>query len=275
MKERFRALRPLHWLKNLLVLAPLFFSGNLTDVSLSLKELLAFAGFCCASSHIYIVNDIADVDSDRAGGPRAGRPFSSGKVSRNDMAAMAAVTAAAALYVAVSIGGGYLYSILFYVAVMHLYTFFFKRLGIAGVLLISAGMLVRIFSGAAAISVPVSHWVYPCAFLLAFYVVYGKRLYNMEPGETRNLELSIFRISGILTFAAYIAYSFSGVGIEKYNTTFLWITAPFVAAAIFRYHGIILQAGDRYEHLQAVLRDVPLIATVTIWAAVFAGLIYL
>ena len=103
----------------------------------------------------------------------------------------------------------------------------------------------------------------------------GKRIFHVAYGKgSTALEKTLFRVSGVLTGVGYLAYCLSGAGLEKYGTTQMWITAPFVLAALYRYHVVVARpAGDR-EHLQAVLSDAPLLLTVIAWAAVFATLIY-
>jgi len=215
-----KALRPLHWLKNLLVLAPVFFSGNAGDLDLVLRELAAFAGFCAAAGHIYVVNDLADAARDLADPARRGRPYASGSISRNAMIALAAASALAATASSIFTGAGFLAVLAGYTALMYIYTFFLKRFGSAGVIAIAAGMLLRILAGAVAIGVPVSPWVYPCAFLLAFYVVTGKRIYDSS-GGAGVFDAALFKFSGVLTGILYLVYCFSGAGQVKYQTTHL------------------------------------------------------
>ena len=61
MKDYIRLLRPKHYLKNVLVLLPLFFSGRFFEGQLLIKAAAGFAAFCLLSSFIYIINDIRDV----------------------------------------------------------------------------------------------------------------------------------------------------------------------------------------------------------------------
>ena len=58
MKDYIRLLRPKHYLKNVLVLLPLFFSGRFFEGQLLIKAAAGFAAFCLLSSFIYIINDI-------------------------------------------------------------------------------------------------------------------------------------------------------------------------------------------------------------------------
>ena len=92
------ALRPRQWTKNLVVFAaPLFdFSVNVQSV---LGSLLAFILFCAASSSFYLLNDIADVESDRQHPVKCQRPIAAGLVSVPIALGMAVVLLSSAVTV--------------------------------------------------------------------------------------------------------------------------------------------------------------------------------
>ena len=60
-------MRPREWSKNLLVFSGVIFSKSLTDSHNLWVSLLGFLIFCCASSGVYLFNDLCDLRD----GPRA------------------------------------------------------------------------------------------------------------------------------------------------------------------------------------------------------------
>lgn len=268
-----KAMRPLHWVKNLLVLAPVFFSGNLFSPDILLKELAAFVSFCLISSHVYLVNDIIDLDSDRSDVEKQNRIIASGQLTIRNAFITSMLLAVFAIISSFILNKHFALCILVYVFLTHIYSLFLKKLYIPGIAAIAAGMLLRILAGAIAINVEISPWVYPSAFILTFYVVAGKRIYDY--GKESKLEKTVFLISGIFTTAVYTIYTFSGVGQEKYGTDYLWTTIPLVAAACARYFQVITKHNGSSEHLLSTLSDLPLILVVFCWALVFGFLIYL
>ncbi len=267
----------MHWLKNLLVLAPVFFSGGLFTRALLLREMVAFAGFCLIASHIYIVNDLHDAEHDRLDAARSRRPFAAGAISISSMTVMAGFAAVGAAAVALYLGTSFQSIILTYTVLMYIYTFTLKRYAFAGAVIISMGMMLRVFAGAVAIDAPVSPWVYPVAFFLSLYVVLGKKIFHIT-GDSDKSGVSMLRYSfwcaGALTGVGYLAYCFSGVGHEKYNTDYMWVTALFVLAAVWRYSIVVARADVRREHLETVLSDILLLGIVAAWALVFGFIIY-
>ena len=65
MRKFLKLLRVEQWVKNLFVFTPLFFSGNVTHVDLTLKSIFAFLVFSFTASSIYILNDYTDIESDK------------------------------------------------------------------------------------------------------------------------------------------------------------------------------------------------------------------
>ena len=59
------SVRPRQWVKNLFVFAALIFSHKLFSVDAG-RALAAFAIFCALSGVVYLLNDVADRERDRA-----------------------------------------------------------------------------------------------------------------------------------------------------------------------------------------------------------------
>ena len=73
-------MRPSQWTKNMLVYAALLFGGSLFAENKLLLTTVAFGAFCLASSGVYFVNDIADVEKDRLNPKKCKRPIAAGKI---------------------------------------------------------------------------------------------------------------------------------------------------------------------------------------------------
>ena len=63
--ETFKLIRFQHWLKNLIIFIPIFFSKDLLDFNKFVLLLNIFIIFCLSSSLIYILNDIKDREADK------------------------------------------------------------------------------------------------------------------------------------------------------------------------------------------------------------------
>src|SRR5512144_1424763 len=69
------SLRPGQWTKNLLVFAGLPFGRRLLDETAVTEAVAAFAVFCGLSGAVYLINDIADRETDRRHPLKARRPI--------------------------------------------------------------------------------------------------------------------------------------------------------------------------------------------------------
>src|SRR5438477_3310158 len=74
------ALRPRQWTKNGLIFIALAFTLNLQQPSFLLRTLAAFVCFCALSSAGYLLNDVVDVEADRAHPTKRLRPIAAGQV---------------------------------------------------------------------------------------------------------------------------------------------------------------------------------------------------
>ena len=63
-----RAMRPRQWIKNIFIFPAIVFSEERlwTEPNRILTVCLAFVAFCMAASAIYLVNDLVDIEKDRA-----------------------------------------------------------------------------------------------------------------------------------------------------------------------------------------------------------------
>src|SRR3990172_1196155 len=76
-----RTMRPRQWAKNVFIFAALVFDLKLLQVAPLIRTLAGFVLLCLASSTIYLVNDLADVEQDRRHPTKRLRPIAAGKLS--------------------------------------------------------------------------------------------------------------------------------------------------------------------------------------------------
>ena len=81
MMDIISALRPRQWIKNCLILAPLFFANKALESYFVLEAVLAVISFIAASSAIYIINDLIDINKDKLHPQKKNRAIASGKVT--------------------------------------------------------------------------------------------------------------------------------------------------------------------------------------------------
>ena len=259
-------MRPKQWVKNVFLFAALIFSQQFLNLEAILHSLYAFGAFCAVSSSGYILNDIMDIEADRAHPKKKYRPIAAGQLS---------VPLAYALFVLLLLGGlagAYLISkYLLLITALYLcttlsYSFYFKHIVILDIMFITAGFLWRVTAGAIAISVKISPWIVICTAFLALFLGFNKRrgellLLQNQSGETRkNLkEYSVEMVrdfQAITSSGAILSYAlYTILGPQP----LLGLTLPFVLYGIFRYIYLISEKGAGGAPDETLLKDKPII----------------
>jgi 4-hydroxybenzoate polyprenyltransferase len=281
-----RSMRPEQWLKNGFVLAPIVFSGLVGDADAWLRTILAVIAFCAASSAVYLVNDVIDREADRSHPIKKSRPIASGEVSVATALVVAAFLVAAAIGIALWLGGWLPAVLAAYVVLVLLYSAVLKRAVFLDVLVVAAGFVLRVVGGAVAINVPVSRWILVVAYLLALYLALGKRrselvLLGGEAGNHRavlghyTLPMVDQAISVVLgaTVLAYALYTVAPDTVAKVGSEGLLATVPIVLYGLFRYLYLLHKHELGGSPTRALLTDRPLLVCVVIWLVVAAYVI--
>lgn len=164
-KPYIKALRPHQWLKNILVFVPLLLAHHLDVVSFA-RALMAFVAFSLVASSVYVLNDLLDLNADRAHARKCKRPFAAGTVPIAHGTAMAGVLLGVGAVLSVALGPIFLFVMLSYYAMTTAYSFYFKRRAVIDVSVLSGLYTLRIIAGGVAVGVPLSMW------LLAFSVFF-------------------------------------------------------------------------------------------------------
>lgn len=161
------ALRPHQWLKNVLVFLPLLAAHRIDAAALGLS-LLAFVAFCLVSSGVYLLNDLLDLDADRAHPRKCRRPFASGALPVPAGLWLVPGLFAAGLGLSLVAGADFAAVLLAYVALTTAYSLGLKREVILDILMLGVFYTLRIAGGAAAAGIALSVWL--VAFSLFFFL---------------------------------------------------------------------------------------------------------
>lgn len=170
-----KLIRVKHWVKNLLVLFPFIFSGQLSAWG---EAAAAFFAFCLAASGVYVVNDLCDIDADRAHPTKCDRPLASGAISKRGgfvAAVMLVVASFAATLLAAAEPAMATAYLLLYVLLNVAYSLRLKHIPIVDVAIVAAGFLLRVLYGGAFCDIWISPWLFLTVLAFALYFALGKR----------------------------------------------------------------------------------------------------
>jgi 4-hydroxybenzoate polyprenyltransferase len=281
------ALRPAQWIKNLVIFAGLLFGKRLFDAAAVVDAVSAFAVFCVLSGVVYLVNDIADRESDRLHPLKARRSIASGALPVTIAARAALVLGTLGLIAAYFIGPGFAAVAAAYVLLQMLYSGPLKHIVIIDVLTIAIGFVLRAAAGAVAVHVQISHWLLVCTILLALFIGLAKRRHEIvllagsatshRPILGEYSAYLLDQMIGVVTASTLIAYVFYTISPEtqaKFGTPWLELTIPFPLYGIFRYLYLVHQRDGGGSPADLLLTDRPLLTCVALWALAVVLIIY-
>ena len=152
-----KAMRPYQWVKNVLVFFPMLAAGNIQDLSAWLSCLVIFAAFCCVASGIYLLNDMADLASDRVHPRNRRRPFASGTLSMRAGLLSAPILIVGGFWLGAQTNA--FFTIVIYFALSMAYNVKLKEMPLIDVFLLAALYSIRLFGGGEASGNTVSVWL--------------------------------------------------------------------------------------------------------------------
>lgn len=253
-----------HYIKNLFVFVPLFFSMSFINKDAVISTIIVFFEFCFIASCIYIINDIYDIDKDRLHPKKKNRPIASGEVSINTAKVFVLVLLVLACVLAYLSGKYYSFIMIAVYFVLNLaYSLVLKKIALVDVFVIAIGFLMRIYAGAFAIDVKVSNWLLMTTLALSLFLGFGKR-YGEKRKTSDNSSRDVLNsykvetlktyitISMVLTIVFYSLYCAIGSGILGEIGVF---TIPVVMFAMFRYYLMLDNEEIDGDPTDALVKD--------------------
>ena len=178
-----RALRVHQWLKNFLLFVPLLTAFSFLEPGKVAATVAAFIAFSLAASGTYLINDILDLESDRAHPRKRQRPLASARISILSAIAVAACALSLALLLATFVSRGFFMILMLYIALTSAYSWVLKEFVLIDVIVLSLLYTLRIVAGALAIEVTTSSWLLAFSVFIFFSLALVKRcseLVNLE-----------------------------------------------------------------------------------------------
>ena len=288
------ALRPKQWTKNLLVYFPLFFTvgerwspqepGEALD--LIARSTAALVLLTVISGAVYLINDVADLDSDGRHPRKRLRPIASGRLgvrtALGASLALAAVGAVGSFAVEPLLG----WVVVGYAALMVAYSLLLKRIALLDVITIAGGFLLRVVAGAAVLGVMISPWLYTCSGLGALFIALAKRrseaaiacedaAFQRETLGEYTLPLldQLMAVIASSALLAYTLYTFTASNLPDNHA--MMLTIPFVVFGLFRYTYLVHKGEMGEDPADMLTADAPLLVSTLLWLVTVATILVL
>ena len=266
----------------------LAFTLNLQDVSLLLRSVATFVCFCALSSAGYLLNDVLDIEADRAHPTKRSRPIAAGQVPVNVALGVGIALLVLGLAGAFLLSAGLGLLAVAYAVLTGVYSTTLKHIVLLDIFGIAGGFVLRAAAGAVAIDVPISPWLYIATLLGALLIALGKRRTELEtlgaeaavghrrnPLESYSIEF-IDQLILVISSAAlmtYALYTFSAENLPRNHS--MMLTIPVVLYGLFRYLFLVREGDVGGAPEELLFRDRPLLISVLVWAVLAVTTLYL
>ena len=288
MKEYLKLIRVKHWLKNMLVLFPIFFNMNIHKIKYSKVLLIAFFIFCFTSSIIYIINDINDIEKDKLHPVKKIRPLASGKISKKN-AVITLITISIINIVLISILYKINRSILIiiipsvYIIMNILYSKILKNIPIIDVSIIVAGFILRVIYGGVVTNVKVSKYLYLMIIFGAYFLAFGKRRNEMiKNGAKSRNSLKLYNKDFLdknmyvmlsLAVVSYTLWCVDKETILRIGNDNLYWTIPMVIL-ILEIYSLNIEKDSNGDPIEVILENKMLLASIFIYFCIMTFMLY-
>jgi 4-hydroxybenzoate polyprenyltransferase len=285
IKEYLKLFRLHQWIKNIFIFVPLVFSKNLFNTELFAIVSIGFLEFCIASSLVYVLNDIIDIESDRNHPVKKERPLAAGKISKKS-AIYSVITLSIIVILILPLLNIVFDALLITFIILNIfYSIELKNIVIIDIFSIAAGFMLRIISGAVVINVEISNWLILTTMFISLFLGVMKRrseLTLVENVSTRKVlaEYSITFSDQMATIAAagviicYALYSVSSRTVSIFETEKLIFTTPFVVFGIFRYMYLVYMNAKGENTSKILVSDLPMIINILLYTLFSVLIIY-
>ncbi len=304
--------RPLQWLKNLALFAPLIFSGFLFYNPVDSPPYffivtLAFGIFSIMTSSIYLINDIVDKKADQKHPTKQNRPIAAEKLPVPIALFAALIGIFITIFLSFSFSPFFRLLILAYIVLQISYSLILKHVVVFDVLVIAAGFLIRIYAGAVVVNLHMSVWFLLTVVSASLFLAVGKRqseralLQKKLRANTRktlglynqrllDVYASMFANATWLTYALFTFQTTPARATPAHerfpqlytllprtlqSQKLLMLTLPLVIFGVMRYLALIYSENKGEAPEKTLIKDKTLLITVFIYLMLTIMIIYL
>lgn len=275
MKNLYQLLRINHYIKNLIIFAPLLFTREYENIQNIENILTIFFIFCIIASTVYIFNDLVDLKFDKLHPKKNKKPLANNQIKEKTAYQILIFLCLISLVIVIRYQQ-FLIIIASYFILNILYSTILKKIFLIDIFILSTNYIIRVLAGCIALSVDLSNWMAITVFCGALtlssikrkkeLLIYGSKARPVLKKYTVENLKNISLISAILTIIFYSLY------VIFLNENFL-LTIPLVIYSVIRY--LIRSENKNFldSPVEEILRDKQNFLLAIIWVSmiIFLG----
>lgn len=227
----FKAMRPHQWLKNILILIPVLTSIGYEFTLESIFSLIvAFFSLSFCASSVYILNDLVDLDNDRAHPRKKKRVIASGLIQVPYSLSLIIALLTIAFCLTYFLPLKFLITLIAYYVLTLLYSLWVKKIVLVDCFVLAFLYAMRIVAGANALDLPITYWLLLFSITFFLSLAFVKRYAEIESAIRQNL--SAIKGRGYATNDIYFVQTLGlGTGISASLLFSLYLNSPKAIAA--------------------------------------------
>lgn len=280
MNDYLKLIRVKHWVKNILIFIPLICSGLVTYSNV-ISCIEAFFAFSFASSFIYIINDIRDIEKDKLHPRKKNRPLPSGKIKKSTAIYIAVLMIILAITINTIINNNFLntslYFLLGYIIINICYSMGLKNIAIVDIVLLASGFVIRVYYGASIINVDVSSWLFLTIMSASLFLGLGKRkkeLINNKESRKVLQEYNEAFLDKFQYLSLTLTIVFYSLWTIEQSIKFLYLTIPLLII-IFMKYSLNIEKNDEGDPTTVLYQDKLLMGLCLIYGFIMLVLLVL
>ncbi len=304
-----KSIRPMQWLKNLVMFAPLVFSGLLFSLQPDgmpyfITVFYSFVIFCILASSVYLMNDIIDYKVDRLHPFKKNRPIAAGELAIPVAFFLSISGVILAFFLSFPLNSSFRVLLLIYLVLQIVYSTKLKSVPILDIGSIAAAFVIRVYAGATVGGIHLNSWFLLTLIAAALFLAVGKRQGErtlMENsgnlGQTRGTlkrysQRLLDQYTSMFATATWVSYALFTFQYQfvrpEQNLSILYLTLPKVLRpekllmltipvailGIMRYLELIYESNQGEAPEKVLVHDKPLLTIVVILIVMVVAIIY-
>ena len=289
MKKYFDLIRIKHWLKNILLFLPLFFSGNFLNKNKLFLSIISFFIFSILSSIIYVINDIADLENDKKHPIKKNRPLANNSISiRNAFITISIMSIFLIMLIIYLFNKNNNILIILipilYLIINILYSYKLKKIPILDIVIIVLGFILRVTYGGISTNILVSKYLYLLIIFGSFYLAFGKRRGEINNNTYDSREVLSKYNKDFLNHNMYVSYTIALVSyifwcvddsvILKNGHDYIFWTIPLLMI-IFQIYCLDTENNSYADPVEVILNNKVLLSVIMLYIVIMTTLLYI
>lgn len=190
IKPTLKSMRLHQWSKNVLIMMSPFLNLGIFKLSWIFYLFFGFVAFGLVASATYMINDLLDIQADRAHRTKKSRPFASGALCiKNGLVSIIALICVG-FFIAFSLRFEFGIMLLVYTFISMTYSFWLKQIIVLDTLTLSFLFCWRVLAGSILLAIPFNTWF--IVFLGFFFLglALGKRAIELNAEKNSNRKIA-------------------------------------------------------------------------------------